>query len=74
MASLIDNLITTLNTENDEYTTLLNLSIEKTGIIVKGDVDGLNNMVEREQEVSWCRQALSQLSHGQIPRKEIGGA
>lgn len=51
MASLIDNLITTLNTENDEYTTLLNLSIEKTGIIVKGDVDGLNNMVEREQEV-----------------------
>ena len=51
MASLIDNLITTLNTENDEYTTLLNLSIEKTGIIVKGDVDGLNSMVEREQEV-----------------------
>lgn len=51
MASLIDNLITTLNTENDEYNTLLNLSMEKTGIIVKGDVDALNNMVEREQEV-----------------------
>ena len=51
MASLIDNLITTLNTENDEYAALLDLSMEKTGIIVKGDVDALNNIVEREQEV-----------------------
>lgn len=51
MASLIDNLITTLNTENDEYAALLDLSMEKTGIIVKGDVDALNNIVECEQEV-----------------------
>ncbi len=51
MASLIDNLITTLNTENDEYAALFDLSMEKTGIIVKGDVDALNNIVEREQEV-----------------------
>lgn len=51
MASLIDNLITTLNTENDEYAALLDLSMEKTGIIVKGDVDALNNIVEREQKV-----------------------
>lgn len=51
MASLIDNLITTLQTENDEYQTLLGLSMEKTGIIVKGDVEALNIMVEKEQEI-----------------------
>jgi hypothetical protein len=28
VASLIDNLITTLNTENDEYAALLDLSME----------------------------------------------
>ena len=51
MASLIDNLIETLNKENDEYETLLELSTEKTGIIVKGDPQALTQMVHREQEV-----------------------
>lgn len=51
MASLIDNLITTLQKENEEYQILLSLSMEKTGIIVKGKPDELNIMVEREQEV-----------------------
>ncbi len=51
MASLIDNLIDTLIKENEEYETLLELSTEKTGIIVKADPEALNEMVMREQEV-----------------------
>lgn len=51
MASLIDNLITTLQQENEEYQELLALSMEKTEIIVKGDVDALNIMIEKEQEI-----------------------
>ena len=51
MASIIENLITALRQENEEYQTLLRLSMEKTGIIVKGDPDALSAMVEREQEV-----------------------
>lgn len=51
MASLIENLMDVLEKENEEYQGLLALSIEKTGIIVKGDVDALNEMVAKEQEV-----------------------
>ncbi len=51
MASLIENLITTLTQENDEYQKLLALSIEKTGIIVEGNHEALTAMVEKEQEV-----------------------
>lgn len=51
MASLIDNLINTLNKENEEYEKLFELSNEKTGIIVKGDTQALTQMVQREQEV-----------------------
>lgn len=51
MASLIDNLIETLNKENEEYETLFELSTEKTGIIVKGDLEALTQIVQREQEV-----------------------
>ncbi len=51
MASLIDNLIDTLNKENEEYEILFELSTEKTGIIVKGDTQALSQMVQKEQEV-----------------------
>lgn len=51
MASLIDNLIDTLNKENEEYEMLFELSTEKTGIIVKGDLEALAQIVQREQEV-----------------------
>lgn len=49
MASLIETLIDVLEKENDEYEKLLELSIEKTGIIVKNNVDALNEMVAKEQ-------------------------
>ena len=51
MASLIDNLITVLQSENDEYRALLELSLDKTGIIVKGDPDALTAIVEKEQVI-----------------------
>ncbi len=49
MASLIDELIQTLEKENAAYQELYELSTQKTGIIVKGDVQALNDIVEKEQ-------------------------
>lgn len=49
MASLIEVLIDTLNAENEEYVSLLDISKRKTPIIVKGDVEGLRNIVAEEQ-------------------------
>lgn len=51
MASLIEDLITTLDKENTEYESLLELSLEKTGIIIRNDIDALSKMVEREELV-----------------------
>lgn len=65
MASLIDNLISTLEAENDEYQTLLTLSIEKTGIIVKGTPEALNEIVEREQAV------VERISNLEKKREEV---
>lgn len=49
MASLIEELITTLKEETVEYEALLELSTEKTGIIVRDDIQNLNEMVVKEQ-------------------------
>ncbi|MDD6858101.1 MAG: flagellar protein FlgN [Lachnospiraceae bacterium] len=49
MASLIEELITTLKEETVEYEALLGLSTEKTGIIVRDDIQNLNEMVAKEQ-------------------------
>ena len=51
MASLIDILIDTLEKENTEYESLLELGLEKTGIIIRNDVDELSRMVEKEKLV-----------------------
>ena len=51
MASLIDILISTLEQENTEYESLLELGLEKTGIIIRNDVEELSRMVEKEQLV-----------------------
>lgn len=50
MASLIEDLIDTLDMENSEYTELLELSKTKTPVIVKGDVGTLNEITAKEQE------------------------
>ena len=49
MVSLIEELITTLKEETVEYEALLELSTEKTGIIVRDDIQNLNEMVAKEQ-------------------------
>jgi len=50
VASLIDNLIDILDKEDNEYRQLLELSTSKTQIIVKGDLDALNKLTDKEQE------------------------
>ena len=49
MASLIDELIQTLEKENKAYQELHVLSTQKTDIIVKGDIQALTDIVEKEQ-------------------------
>lgn len=51
MASLIDNLISILEKENNEYNQLLNLSLDKTSVIVKGDIEKLQLIVADEQKI-----------------------
>lgn len=51
MASLVDTLIETLNSENEEYKQLLELSNSKTDVIVRGDLDNLTLITEKEQEI-----------------------
>ena len=51
MASLIDVLISTLEQENTEYEGLLELGLQKTGIIIRNEVEELSGMVEKEQLV-----------------------
>lgn len=51
MASLIDELIGLLEQENTEYEGLVELGLEKTGIIARNQVEELSRMVEKEQSV-----------------------
>ena len=49
MASLMDNLMDLLEKENDEYRKLLELSMNKTPIIIEGKVAELDKITEDEQ-------------------------
>ena len=51
MASLIENLVSVLNKENDSYVDLIALSEKKTPVIVKGDIAALQQITEEEQLV-----------------------
>ena len=51
MASLIDTLTEILNGENEEYQKLLDLSKGKTDVIVRGDLNALSFITDKEQEV-----------------------
>lgn len=50
MASLIEDLIDTLEQENDIYKGLLPMAEQKTLIIVKNDLEELENITAKEQE------------------------
>lgn len=49
MASLIEDLINTLDLENEEYKELLRISQDKTPVIIAGDVARLNDIIAEEQ-------------------------
>lgn len=51
MASLIEDFIDTLNKEDSEYNTLLEISRRKTPVIVKGDTQALAKITAEEQTV-----------------------
>ena len=51
MASLIETLTDVLNRENEEYSKLLSLAQKKTETIVKGDVEGLQEILGKEQKL-----------------------
>ena len=51
MASLIEDLIDTLNKENDEYGKLLELSKQKSAVIVSRDIPALEKITDDEQNV-----------------------
>ncbi len=51
MASLIEDLIDTLNKENIEYGRLLDLSAKKSAVIVSRDIPALEKITDDEQSV-----------------------
>lgn len=51
MASLMENLIETLESESSEYEVLLGLSTQKTPIIIRGDLEALQQITDEEQLV-----------------------
>lgn len=65
MASLIENLISVLEQESVEYETLLGLSMQKTPIIVAGDLPALQKITDEEQTV------VSRINHLDRKRSEV---
>lgn len=49
MASLIEKLVNVLEQENDEYTTLVELSNQKTPVLIQGDLKQLEKITDDEQ-------------------------
>ncbi len=58
MASLIDDLVQVLESENEQYQKLAGLSKEKKQVIIKADVPSLEKIVDLEQDVASTIQNL----------------
>lgn len=67
MASLMENLISILETETSEYEILVGLSTKKTPIIIKGDLDALQQITDEEQIV------VGRIQHLEKQREEVIG-
>ena len=65
MASLIEELLDTLEKENSEYEILLELSERKTPIIIRGDIVELQKITDEEQDV------VSRISHLDQKRETV---
>lgn len=64
MASLMEDLIDVLEKESDEYKNLLNLSMQKTQVIVSEDLDQLAKITDEEQLI------VSRINHLDTIRNE----
>jgi len=51
VASLLENLIDVLDSENAQYERLVTLAESKTSVIVAGDIENLGKIMEEEQEI-----------------------
>ena len=51
MASLLENLIDVLDSENAQYERIVTLAESKTSVIVAGDIENLGKIMEEEQEI-----------------------
>ena len=67
MASLMENLITILETEASEYEILVGLSTKKTPTIIKGDLTALQQVTDEEQIV------VGRIQHLERQREEVIG-
>lgn len=65
VASLMENLIKTLEDESSEYEVLLELSTKKTSVIVKGDLETLQQITDEEQII------VSKIHHLEQSRIEV---
>ena len=65
MASLMEELLDTLEKENVEYETLLGLSERKTQIIIKGNIAALEQITDEEQIV------VNRISHLDSKRENV---
>lgn len=67
MASLMENLITVLESEASDYEILVGLSTKKTPIIIKGDLEALKQITDEEQIV------VERIQHAEKQREEVIG-
>lgn len=65
MASLIENLISILELESSEYEQLLGLSMQKTPVIISGNLEALQRITDEEQDV------VSKINHLENKRTEV---
>lgn len=65
MASLMENLMDTLEEEQVLYEELLRLSMKKTPIIIKGDTKALQQITDEEQDV------IDKINHLDKKRQEV---
>lgn len=65
MASLMENLLDVLEKENAAYQELLQLSMKKTPVIVKGDIASLGVITDEEQGV------VGRIHHLEQKREEV---
>ena len=52
MASLMDNLLDVLNEEESQYRELINLSNEKKDVLIRADIERLQQITEAEQNIT----------------------